>query len=418
MPLYSEQPPEGDHPEYLDHDEVGDEIEPTEDADALMSESSGDEAEHAMDDSDNDAEGMDEGDQPTGGDGDDEMVEFHDDSVQGFFAHKEPVYAVAIHPRQPELVLTGGGDDRAYLWRCDTGATVFELEGGFEDSVTAVGFNVDGTLMAAGAMDGKVRVWNTSDGQVIQALDGPAEVTWLTWHPRGSILLVGSSDGTMWMWTLPSGHVMQVFTNPSADALTCGTFTPDGKTIVTGSEDGSVTVWDPKTANAVFRLTSEDARFHTDTVTSVAVSPDSSLAVTGAADGTARLIHLQNGQIVGALDGHTESVEAVGFSRVLPLIATASVDGTINLWDAQNHRLRQTIRHDDAVTKLQWHTNSPLLTTASTDRTVRLWDARTGQCERKWSGHQDAILDFALSPDGHTVVTGSDDGCSLVFAMQ
>jgi WD40 repeat protein len=53
--------------------------------------------------------------------------------------------------------------------------------------------------------------------------------------------------------------------------------------------------------------------------------------------------------------------------------------------------------------------------TASADRTVRLWDGRSGHCERVWRGHQETVLDFAISCDGNTIVTGSDDGVSLVF---
>ena len=53
------------------------------------------------------------------------------------------------------LVVTGGEDDKAYLWSLD-GTLVHEL-GGHKDSVTAVRFNSNGKLVAAGAMDGNIR---------------------------------------------------------------------------------------------------------------------------------------------------------------------------------------------------------------------------------------------------------------------
>ncbi|KAJ2856271.1 60S ribosomal subunit assembly or modification protein [Coemansia erecta] len=113
----------------------------------------------------------------------------------------------------------------------------------------------------------------------------------------------------------------------------------------------------------------------------------------------------------------TESVEAVGLCSVLPLAASGSVDGSLSIWDINTMRLRTTLSHDDSVTGLLWHDESPLLTSVSMDCTVRTWDARTGDCVRVSRGHQEGIMDFALSRDGHTVVTASDDGCCLVFSQ-
>lgn len=44
-----------------------------------------------------------------------------------------------------------------------------------------------------------------------------------------------------------------------------------------------------------------------------------------------------------------------------------------------------------------------------------MWDSRTGQCVVTAQGHQDHILDMALSPDGKHVLTGSDDKTARVF---
>lgn len=89
---------------------------------------------------------------------------------------------------------------------------------------------------------------------------------------------------------------MNVF-NGHSGPVTSGMFTPDGKKIVTVSEDCSLIVWDPKTAAATFRITSEDARFHSDVVTCLAINKDSTLAMTGSADGTAKLINLHSGNV-------------------------------------------------------------------------------------------------------------------------
>ncbi len=65
------------------------------------------------------------------------MVEFADDSVQGFFDHTDAVFAAAINPANPALVVTGGCDDRGFLFSSDNGERVAELTG-HTDSVAAV----------------------------------------------------------------------------------------------------------------------------------------------------------------------------------------------------------------------------------------------------------------------------------------
>ncbi|KAI8144765.1 quinon protein alcohol dehydrogenase-like superfamily [Fennellomyces sp. T-0311] len=362
---------------------------------------------------------------------DENMMELADDSVQGFFDHHEPVYAVALHPKDESIVVSGGGDDKSYLWRNDTGEKLFQFDG-HTDSVTAVGFSVDGDYVASAGMDGKVRVWKAHTGEFCTSVEGPDEVVWIDWHPKGNILLAGASDSTIWMWAMPSGKFMNIF-NGHAGPVMAGHFTADGKKIVSVAEDSTMIVWDPKSAAAVYRLSGEDARFHTEPITSVSTNKDSTLAITGSMDGKARLINISNGQIVASLENHSESIETSDFCEVyvkndrcifryensssirLNLAATGSTDGTISIWDVQTQRLRQTLSHEDAVVKVQFVKNSPLLVSCAADRKVKMWDSRTGECVKSWVGHSDTVLDFAVSQDGKTVVTGSDDGVCLVF---
>ncbi|KAF9178836.1 hypothetical protein BGZ51_000487 [Haplosporangium sp. Z 767] len=401
--LQEQRHDESDHDEFLDPDEVDEEQILEDDQENMMDEDDDENGEEAQQ---YDAEGN-----PV----DDEMVELHDDSVQGFFAHKEPVYDVALHPIHQNIAVSGGGDDKSYLWRLYDGEQLYEFAG-HTDSVTQVAFSVDGTYVASGSMDGKVRVWKSETGEFACELEGPDEVVWIKWHPKGNIILAGATDSSVWMWAVPSGAFMNVF-NGHSGPVTSGMFTPDGKRIVTVSEDTSLIVWDPKSAAAIHRITSEDARFHSDVITCLAINKDSSLAMTGSADGTAKLINLHNGQILGSFENHTDAVETVGFSDHLNLAATGSLDGRLNVWDVQTMQLRTTCEHKGPIIKLQWHKTQPLITSCSADRSVQVWDGRTGQNVKIWLGHQDAVLSFAMTDDGLTCVSGSDDGCALVFRM-
>ena len=147
-------------------------------------------------------------------------------------------------PGEPGVLLSGGGDDRAFLWRVGPGGAVRVVAelAGHTDSVASVGFSHDGQWAATGAYDGLVKLWDAGTGQCRRTLDGPGDVEWLDWHPKGNVLLAGSQDGTVWMWLALTGECMQVFAGHEA-GVTCGGFTSDGAAVVTGSADGTVRVW-------------------------------------------------------------------------------------------------------------------------------------------------------------------------------
>lgn len=167
--------------------------------------------------------------------------------------------------------LTGGGDDTAYIWKfakqvevhaaMDTDESTGELAGvpsvvrgeitssiqlsGHTDTVTAVGFNFNGSLALTGAYDGLVKIWQVATGELVQTLEGPEDVEWAHWHNKGNAVIAGSRDGTVWMWLTHNGQCVHVFAGHDG-AVTCGDFTRDGKSIITGGEDGTVRQWMPK----------------------------------------------------------------------------------------------------------------------------------------------------------------------------
>ncbi|KAF9316025.1 hypothetical protein BG006_003666, partial [Podila minutissima] len=72
-------------------------------------------------------------------------------------------------------------------------------------------------------------------------------------------------------------------------------------------------------AAATFRITSEDTRVQSDVICLV-MNKDSTLAMMGSADGTAKLINLHSSNILGLFENHTAAVGTIGFLDHLKLI--------------------------------------------------------------------------------------------------
>ncbi|CAM9260465.1 unnamed protein product, partial [Laminaria digitata] len=252
-----------------------------------------------------------EGNQDAGGDDDEEEdeeeggegVAVEDMAVATFKGHSDAVYCIAVNPKVPSQFVSGGGDDKGFMWALDGGGALAgscELSG-HTDTVASVGFSADGSLAASGCYGGLLKVWEAATGALKHVLEGPEDIECLAWHTVGKVLLTGSQDGTVWMWEATAGTCMQVFAGHEKK-VSCVMFTSSGKAVVTGSDDATVRVWAPRTGECRHAFSGHG--FHVGAVTCLASHPDpaqSPLVMSGGEDGTARVMHVQTKRVVGTM---------------------------------------------------------------------------------------------------------------------
>ncbi|EPS37538.1 hypothetical protein H072_8784 [Dactylellina haptotyla CBS 200.50] len=392
-------------------------------------------------------------------------IDLINDSSLHFDAHTDSIYSIAINPRLPGIIATGGGDDTAYIWSSDAAAghtsthgqersgqvPIFKLEG-HEESVTSVAFTASGEYLVTGSMNGRIIVTRCVDAQnpkngkawkKIAEVQETEEIGWLSAHPAADVFALGAADGSVWVYGVEDGEVQikQVFYNHTG-SCTGGTFARGGELLATVSETSELFVYNVESGEVVARFGPEDARFNVEGgLYAVAANPAGTVIVVGGATGQCKVVALptagtQTGgrssgarrggsatagttsaQILATLSTQSESIETLAFSPSVPLLAAGSVDKSIVLYDTQRWTVRRTIQgHEDSVVKVQWEDGQRqwLLTSCSMDRTVRRWDCRTGEEKNKWQGHSDGVLGFVIDGNGR-VITAGDDNVALVF---
>jgi tetratricopeptide (TPR) repeat protein len=148
---------------------------------------------------------------------------------------------------------------------------------------------------------------------------------------------------------------------------------------------------------------------HPGKIGAVAFSPDDQRALTGGADGTARLWSTSDGRLLGQPLRHGGAIEVVAFSPDGKAVLTASVDGTVRLWDSANGQLRgEPLRHGAAIKAVAFSPDGQMVLTGGTDGAARLWEADSGRPRGEPLRHEGWVRVVAFSPDGKSVLTGAD----------
>jgi len=277
---------------------------------------------------------------PEGDDAPLEEILLQNDSSAHFDEHKDSIFCIAQHPVHPNIVVTGGGDDVAFIWDAtppprpllpqsyETDPQPVERVGqkqilkldGHEDSVNAVLFTQPkGQYVLTAGLDGRLRSYQgTPDGtkwKFLAEVREVEEINWLAACPDGdtykNTVALGASDGSVWVYTVNAADksspltIVNVF-NGHTGPCTAGSWSPDGKLLATVSEDGSLYVWDAfgeaaaagvispqQGGQSVVNYTGADERFKVEGgLYSVAVAPNGTFVAVGGAEGHIRIVGL------------------------------------------------------------------------------------------------------------------------------
>ncbi|KFM25984.1 Angio-associated migratory cell protein [Auxenochlorella protothecoides] len=194
--------------------------------------------------------------------------------------------------------------------------------------------------------------------------------------------------------------------------------------VATGGADDKAFLWRvghdafEETGGAFFQLDG-----HEDTVASLAFNHDGSLLASGGMDGVVKVWDTETGACLQTLDGPGDAVEWVAWHPRGDVVLAGTADFSAWMWEGRRGAWMATFSgHTAPVAAGAFTPDGRAVVTAGGegDASLRVWDPRSGACTASVSGHPfhaAGVTCLALSPDGASALTGSEDGAAKVVSL-
>ncbi|BCL39480.1 WD40 repeat domain-containing protein [Nostoc sp. MS1] len=204
--------------------------------------------------------------------------------------------------------------------------------------------------------------------------------------------------------SLESPNLSKTITGHSGK-VTSIAISPDGEVLVSGCTEQAVNIWNFPTGKLIRTLTGNLGE-----VSSVAISPDGNFLAVGSGvhpRSNVKVWHLTTGKLLHTLLGHQKPVNVVVISPDGQLLASGS--NKIKIWNLQKGDRICTLWHSSAVHAVAMSKDGTVLASGSSDNKIRLWNPRTGDPIRTLNKHDGEVKAIAISPDGQFLFSGSAD---------
>ena len=276
-------------------------------------------------------------------------------------------------------------------------------------NIASLAFSPDGTVVAAGAEEQTIALWDVQTQKPIGALAGhTATVTTLLFDPDGGTLLSGSLDGTIIRWDLENMKAIDTPVNGFGASISSIFISPDGHLKSLALEKDRVIILsvndDPPLGR---RIKAPDS-----SSSNVAFSPDGRFLASSGEFGDVSLWDVASGEQSGEpLSGHERHVSSLAFAPDGKVLVSGSMDGTVIFWDmAARAPLGPTIKAFHSPVWSLVCSPDGKTAVAGGDAALVSWDLAT----RKQSGplirsQKDRIWTLAFSPKGDLLASAGNN---------
>ncbi|KAM9458628.1 telomerase protein component 1 isoform 1-T2 [Salvelinus alpinus] len=283
--------------------------------------------------------------------------------------------------------------------------SVISVLRGHSGGVTCLAFSLTGEELLSGGKDQVLMVWNASSSPptLIQSLPH-CHGDWITgcvWGPN--CVVSCSSDCKIRMWDLQKGRsVREILARSSLSAVCCL-----GEFVIAGCAEGELHVWKWDSGMEISRISAHRSRIHH---CSVIPDPDKTketkqedmVVATASDDGTVKLWHPFQVQHHSTLQGHSGGIHgAVSKQEGVPAFLTVSQDRSLRSWSVAA-AMESPLNRRGTVTALSFCQSGDLLLSGYESGRVELWKHNSAVGHKKVS--DSSVTAICSMPDDQFAV--------------
>ena len=352
------------------------------------------------------------------------------------FPHTGGLRAVVYHPNAPAVVV-GGADKTATIESFSLARSV-----AVGSPVKGLAATANGSFVLTAGVDGKVKVWNTSNGakeRTFDASDKPVQAVAVS--KNNLYIAAGGADQLVRLYTFADGKLLAAIKTPGP--IRGLSFSANNQMLAAACEDKSIQTWSigppqngqPLTADLIKPLqtythdaAADDVAFALDGNTLYSAKPRIKRLSNGKSHPTDRRKH---SSIRISWTPWRLTIPARGWQRV---VTTAKCEFGMSLRVNRSRksphiRCRRRTANSvgpAAIYCVAWSADGKQILSGSLDTSLKLWDATTGALVREFhgykpkefeKGHRDGVFTAVFSPDGKSMVSGSSDRSIKVWNL-
>lgn len=292
--------------------------------------------------------------------------------INTFSGHNDCVYTLTEH-KDPEKFFSGAGDGMVALWNLeeeDKGVLIAKLS----TSVYALNYLALQNVLIIGQNYQGIHLVDVESKKEVGSLKLTKSAIFDI-QTYEDLAFVATGEGEVAVVYLPSLTIVKRLRN-SIKSARCIAINPADGEFAVGYSDNVFRIFDLET----FEL-KKSVPGHTNSVFTVAFSPDCRFLMTSGRDAHLKIWNVKNNySLENDIVAHMYAINHIVFSNDWKYFCTCSMDKSIKVWDAEQFRLLKVIDkaryagHGTSVNKLLWTRHRNLLISASDDRSISVWD--------------------------------------------
>ncbi|KAI8614808.1 quinon protein alcohol dehydrogenase-like superfamily [Chytriomyces sp. MP71] len=361
------------------------------------------------------------------------------------FHHDGQCPVTAISFRNDEgsdsaMMATGGADGGVFIWDIEKGRMIVKVAAGenagdaHQEAVHTLEFLAGQPVLVSASGDNSIkewifdaenghpRLWKSRTGH----RDPPNRVRFI--GPEPTTIITSGSDGSLRKYSTIQDQRNLEFSRKNANAKKFGASNEEGipnpiihfDACESGNDwDDVVTVEANNQLVKTWKLKRGAIGNHELSTSDkspakiASISPCGNFAFVGSTLGGIDMYNMQSGRLKKSFPKnqlHSKAIVGLAVDSLSSILVSASLDGTLKVWSIKTSTLTHTIKFPVPASAICFHKDSNIVAVACDDLCLRIVDVEVGRIVRELWGHQNRILDLALSPDSRWLVSSGLEG--------